>query len=154
MSSGIFQLSSHTEWYFAWLSGLQHLTGQGKIPPHSPHPPQSWCDVSQHLCGRGQPYGASQAGHPGLPTLGFHPEPRLFFCLLSWHIPYHFHKMGLASGGRGGRMSRDTDTGFLGVADQEHNPSRFCHEVASCNYEPADRAQALLRGKHLFLASS
>lgn len=47
-------------------------------------------------------------------------------------------------------MSRDTDMGFLGVADQEHNPSRFCHEVASCNYEPADRAQALLRGKHLF----
>lgn len=45
-------------------------------------------------------------------------------------------------------MSQDTDMGFLDVTGQGHNPSSFCHEVASCSYEPADRTQALLRGKH------
>lgn len=76
-----------------------------------------------------------------------HPEPRLF-CLLPWHIPYHFHKMGLASGGCGGQTSQDIDMGFLGVTGQGHNPASSCHGVASCSYEPAGRAQGLLRGKH------
>lgn len=37
--------------------------------------------------------------------------------------------------------------GFLDVTDQGHNPSSFCHEVASCSYEPADRAQGIAKRK-------
>lgn len=83
-----------------------------------------------------------------------HSEPRLFFFLLPWYNPYHFHKMGFASGGRAGQTSQDIDMGFLGVTGQGHNPSSSCHGVASCSYEPADRAQRLLRGRHQRVSES
>lgn len=62
--------------------------------------------------------------------------------------------MGLASGGLVGQTSQDIDMGFLGVTGQGHNPSSSCHGVASCSYEPADRAQGLLRGRHQWVSES
>lgn len=62
-----------------------------------------------------------------------HPQPQE----PAQHTPYHFHKLGLASGGCGVQMSQDIDMGFLGEADQGHIPSSFGHGVASCSYEPA-----------------
>lgn len=62
-------------------------------------------------------------------------------------VLYHFHKLGLASGGFGVQMSQDIDRGFQGGAGQGRTPSRFGHGVASCNYEPAKEMKATRSAK-------